>query len=169
MSERVWTVGQTSRDGDLIGTLVDSDKEGGSDSDDEGADGDAEVVPLLALYDLLVAAGYDPDTNSPDVIEALSESVAVAIAPDTWRDEGALTDDDYTVAAIAEVWQKSGYIRIDGQARPGYRLRLVVSSSAGAAASTRCPLVRQRWRRADTPSAAALPPPLLACCLAAAR
>lgn len=162
----MWTVGQTSRDGDLIGTLVDNDPEG-SDSDDEGADGgDAEVVPLLALYELLLAAGYDPDTNNPDVIEALSESIAVAIAPDTWRDEESLTDDDYAVAAIAEVWQKSGYIRIDGQARPGYRLRLVVSSSraggatapTGAARCTLCAPVRQRcWQHADTP----LPPALL--------
>jgi hypothetical protein len=36
------------------------------------------------------------------------------------------------VAAISEVWQRPGYIRVDCQARPGYRLRLVVSMQGPA-------------------------------------
>jgi hypothetical protein len=38
-----------------------------------------------------------------------------------------LLDAANQVAAIAEVWPQNGYIRIAGQARPGYRLKLVVS------------------------------------------
>jgi hypothetical protein len=74
MGDKVWTVGQSSRDGDLIGTLIDPDPaaeaDDGDDSDvlvDGGSEdpGDsAEVVPLIALYELLLAAGYDPDVTT---------------------------------------------------------------------------------------------------------
>lgn len=56
----MWTVGQTSRDGDLIGTLIDPD------ADDE--EGNNEVVPLLAVYDLLMAAGFDPEEDSVNLM-----------------------------------------------------------------------------------------------------
>lgn len=55
----------------------------------------------------------------------------MAIAPDSWRPASELGPDDFQVAAISEVWQRPGYIRVDCQARPGYRLRLVVSSRGG--------------------------------------
>lgn len=60
--------------------------------------------------------------------EKLSSSLAVAIAPDSWRPASELQPDDFQVCALSEVWQRTGYIRVDGQARPGYRLRLVVST-----------------------------------------
>lgn len=61
VSDKVWTIGQTSRDGDLIATLIDPDPSGSdSDSDDEaGGDGDGEVVPLIAVYELMMSAGFD--------------------------------------------------------------------------------------------------------------
>jgi hypothetical protein len=62
----------------------------------------------------------------------LSSKLAVAIAPDSWRPTSELSADDFQVATISEVWQKTGYIRVDCQARPGYRLRLVVSEAGGA-------------------------------------
>ena len=52
MSDKVWTVGQTSRDGDLIATLIDPDP------NDEGEE-DSEVVPLMAVYELMMSAGFD--------------------------------------------------------------------------------------------------------------
>jgi hypothetical protein len=62
----------------------------------------------------------------------LSSKLAVAIAPDSWRPSSELGADDFQVATISEVWQKTGYIRVDCQARPGYRLRLVVSCARRA-------------------------------------
>ena len=52
VSDKVWTVGQTSRDGDLIATLIDPDP------NDEGEE-DSEVVPLMAVYELMMSAGFD--------------------------------------------------------------------------------------------------------------
>lgn len=52
VSDKVWTIGQTSRDGDLIATLIDPDP------DDEGEEG-AEVVPLIAVHELMMAAGFN--------------------------------------------------------------------------------------------------------------
>lgn len=86
---------------------------------------DRSVLTLL-----LVAAGI-PSCRcccSCDASEELSTKLAVAIAPDSWRPSSELQTDDYQVAAISEVWQKTGWIRVDSQARPGYRMRLVVSA-----------------------------------------
>jgi hypothetical protein len=85
VSDKVWVVGQTSRDGDLIGTLIDPDGDEGprhssssssrrsrrsrgagsssdddDDDDDEGGGG-GEVVPLVAVYELLAGLGPDVD------------------------------------------------------------------------------------------------------------
>jgi hypothetical protein len=66
VSDKVWTIGQTSREGDLIATIIDPDRSPATSSmedDDEGGSsrrGD-EVVPLLAVYELLMAAGFDPE------------------------------------------------------------------------------------------------------------
>jgi hypothetical protein len=56
--------------------------------------------------------------------------VAVALAPDSWTPAEALGRDDFQVAPIAEVWQRNGYIRVEGLARPGYRMCLVVRVKA---------------------------------------
>jgi hypothetical protein len=56
----------------------------------------------------------------------LGGKLAVAVAPDAWSPIASLRPDEFTVAAVSEVWSEQGYIRIDGQARPGYRLKLVV-------------------------------------------
>eukprot|EP00775_Hariotina_reticulata_P001178 gene1178-1515_t len=139
MGDKVWTVGQSSRDGDLIGTLIDPDAAAEADDSDDDVlvDGSseeqdsAEVVPLIALYELLLAAGYDPDVTNSQWIEDLSETLAVAVAPDSFRPDEALQPDDFQVAAIAEVWPQNGYLRIAGQARPGYRLKLVIRDKEG--------------------------------------
>ena len=60
-------------------------------------------------------------------MEEVGDKVAVAIAPDSWSPTESLTPEQYTVAAISEIWSDEGFIRIDGQARPGHRLRFVVS------------------------------------------
>jgi len=59
-----------------------------------------------------------------------SQLLAVAIAPDSWSPVSALTPEQYTVAAISEVWTDQGFVRIDSQARPGYRMRFVVSADS---------------------------------------
>lgn len=84
----MWVVGDTSREGDLIGSLIDPDEGGDSsssskrsrraevDSDDEsdgergarssssvGGSGGSEVVPLLAVYELLEALGPGVDVR----------------------------------------------------------------------------------------------------------
>jgi hypothetical protein len=68
VSDKVWTIGQTSREGDLIATIIDPDPTpatSSSDDDDEDGGGSSsrgdEVVPLLAVYELLMAAGFDPE------------------------------------------------------------------------------------------------------------
>jgi hypothetical protein len=69
VSDKVWTIGQTSREGDLIATIIDPDPDTdyglSSDDDDEGGSGGdmrgGEVVPLLAVYEVLMAAGFDPE------------------------------------------------------------------------------------------------------------
>jgi hypothetical protein len=66
VSDKVWTIGQTSREGDLIATIIDPEPgpaTGSSDDIDEGGSSSRgnEVVPLLAVYELLMAAGFDPE------------------------------------------------------------------------------------------------------------
>lgn len=48
VSKKVWVVGNTSRDGDLIMNLVDPE------ADEEGEE---RVLPLMGLYDLVEAVG----------------------------------------------------------------------------------------------------------------
>lgn len=81
-----------------------------------GSEGAVPVLTLPLLLLLLLCR-----------IEDLVDKVAVAIAPDSWSPIGTLTPEQYTVAAISEVWNEQSYIRIDGQARTGHRLRFVVS------------------------------------------
>jgi hypothetical protein len=69
VSDKVWTIGQTSREGDLIATIIDPEPgplSALSSSDDDGEAGSSssgghEVVPLLAVYELLMSAGFDPE------------------------------------------------------------------------------------------------------------
>ncbi|WIA13834.1 hypothetical protein OEZ85_007378 [Tetradesmus obliquus] len=140
VSDKVWTIGQTSREGDLIASLIDPEPPSPSSSDDDDDDdeasgaGGAEVVPLIAVYELLMSAGFDPEAaHAAHMIDELSSKLAVAIAPDSWRPASELGPDDFQVAAISEVWQRPGYIRVDCQARPGYRLRLVLRDERGIA------------------------------------
>ncbi|KAF6251852.1 hypothetical protein COO60DRAFT_1556837 [Scenedesmus sp. NREL 46B-D3] len=154
VSDKVWTIGQTSREGDLIATVIDPDPASASssiDDDDERDTGNIrssssssgsgsssgqgkEVAPLLAVYELLLSAGFDPEAaHAAYMIDELSSKLAVAIAPDSWRPASELSADDFQVAAISEVWQRTGYIRVDCQARPGYRLRLVLRDEQGIA------------------------------------
>lgn len=120
----MWTVGQTSRDGDLIATITNPQRLGGGaapaggaplaaaaadgagggsatrsgrreqlvrglrdddsddDSDDEdGDDDDGEVVPLKAMYDLLLAAGYDPARSDAEIMCAHQRQHQLCGAP----------------------------------------------------------------------------------------
>ena len=60
-------------------------------------------------------------------MEEIGDKVAVAIAPDSWSPIASLSPEQYTVSAISEVWSDEGFVRIDGTARPGHRMRFVVS------------------------------------------
>jgi hypothetical protein len=63
VSDKVWVVGDTSEDGDLILNLVDPDQgaQGGDgsdgDEDDEG-EGDTGISPLRGLYDMVQNLPY---------------------------------------------------------------------------------------------------------------
>ena len=59
-------------------------------------------------------------------MEEIGDKVAVAIAPDSWSPIASLSPEQYTVSAISEVWSDEGFVRIDGTARPGHRMRFVV-------------------------------------------
>jgi hypothetical protein len=52
--------------------------------------------------------------------------LAVAVAADSWSPVESLAPEQYTVSAISEWWSE-GFLQIEGQARPGHRLRFVVS------------------------------------------
>lgn len=73
-------------------------------------------------------------------LDEVGDKVAVAIAPDSWSPISALTPEQYTVAAISEVWSEHGFLRIDGQARAGHRIRFVVR----VVYSSVCGLKRER-------------------------
>jgi hypothetical protein len=52
VDDRVWTIGAVSSDGRVIHSLIDPAPREGED---------AEQTPLMALYQLLLALGVDPE------------------------------------------------------------------------------------------------------------
>lgn len=62
-----------------------------------------------------------------DETRDLMNKLAVAVAADSWSPVESLAPEQYTVSAISEWWSE-GFLQIEGQARPGHRLRFVVST-----------------------------------------